>query len=342
MKKLLLIFMIFIFVSGCQQVPDIANQNKKDEEIQFNSNLPFPTLLPIKESEIRGINVAKNTFLTLDEMEMNLMYYLKNKISTKLFYSPGELLTATDVQNFLKNKTPENNGLNPENSTDKLITTLIEQDYKNNDNIEYVAIGIGIDPTYMPKKENNEIDYDSFLNYNAKIIGNEITNVIKDKLEYDFNIIYYFYQQSTNVVLPGTYFGYGEVSLKKDKKENNLEKVNVINEEYIPFLESTGAQKDNTLNEELKTLKSNVLKNFGDNIGINAIGYYQENNLNSLEINIILPTTTNIEGNIIVDYIESEINSLKKYNLKIKVNSAMGIPIGIIEINNKNINKIMY
>ena len=371
MKKKIILLSLVVILSGCSQSPQATNiNNGQAETVKQDSSLSFSSLLPQVPSNIRGINVANETYLTLDEMEIGLMNIASEYIDDSYLYDPGKVLTSEDASDFLEHEYSEtqynellknneelrNIGLNPIITEDPItkhnnVTTLLEQDYfkQNADGtrvIDYITIGVGVDTTNEIINTNGEKeivakDKIQFLDYDGKIIANKITNIIKKKPGYEnIEIIYAFYEQSENPILPGTFIAKGKVA----GDENTLEKLEPINEEYIPFLDSIGSEKDNELNNNILQMKNNIISYFGQNVGFSAIGFYRDDKILDLDIKISTINSSILEGSIMVDFVQNEIDKTlnTSSNVFLEIKSSMGTPIATIKKENRIINKIIY
>lgn len=365
MKRLALCLVIVgLMVSGCNQSPQTINQQGESvKQVEISSDSPYKMLLPINQSPIRGITVKSDTYVTLDNMELDLLGISTDNISTDYYYQQGEILTSKDATNLLAHKLSDsayqellktdskaqNVGLNPEVTSDPKtnvnnVVTLIEQDfYKNKGDqkqIEAVSIGIGVDLLAGNDDPNAQPDMNKFLDYDAKIIANQIAQVIHAKAGYDqIPIFFGFYQQSNNPVLPGVYIAKGYMH----GKDENLQKVDKVNQEYVPFLDEAGIKKDLDLNNKIQTFKNDLNAYFGNNVNVSCIGFYQNNKLNKANIKVIFPSISSIEGNAMINFIEKELKgpvSIHAYTM-VDVVSSTGAPIASLTKNGDSINKVL-
>ncbi len=351
--KIICLSILLFSLSGCNQSPQSINQQgQKVDEIAINTNINYEMLLPTIASPIRGISVNTNAYLTLDKMESDLLAIAPQYISTNNYYQPGEILTSKDaslllsphldqhqMENVLKNDPQAQNiGLNSNDFN--FVTTLIEQDFytsnKKGKKINHVAIGVGLNCD-NPQKPFNIND---FLEYDGKIIANQIAKVIRSKEQYkEIPIMFAFYKQSNNPILPGVYIANGNMSAK----DQNLVNINKLDNEYIPFLDSLGENKNPELNNKIQNMKNELKNYFGNTLNVNGIGYYQKNKLKQLNLEIIFPITSIIDGNVIINYIEQYLhkNLSLNANIYIDVRSSGGNTIASLTKENNKINKIV-
>lgn len=366
-KSLLGLLVILLSISGCNQAPQtIDAQGESVKPVSVNANIPFQMCLPISESPIRGIVVQSESYPNIDNMESGLLNQATNYIDKNLFYQQGEVLSGEDASNLLKhhlsdadfqtalNSDPQaqNIGLNPivkeddPTSKNNVVTTLIEQDfYKNKDEKEItaIAIGVGVDfPTSVDEQTGSTkvSDMEKFLTYDGKNIANQISQVVRSKPGYEqIPIMFGFYQQSANPTIPGVYIARGYLN----KNDANIQELTSVNQEYIPFLDELGIKRDLDLNNKVQTLKNELINYFGSDINLNALGFYVDNKLQYLDISIIFPSSSIVEGNAIINFIEEQLHSNVNINSKVKVSvvSAIGEPIGSLIKDGNNINKII-
>ena len=358
MKKILTIIMILLIVSGCNQKPPTINsQNQNVEEVVVGANSPFKMLLPATTSPIRGITVKSDTYFSLNNMEDLLLDISADYISNDLYFSQGNVLTGDDASNLLNTKLSDeefaqlvqsdpdaqNIGLN--SSDYNLVTTLIEHDFYegkgDKKEIKAISIGVGLDTTKYSKDADGNIDMERLLNHDGKIIANQIAQVIRAKAGYEtIPICFGFYNQSSNSVVPGVYIAKGEI--KSD--DENIQSLDSVNQEYVLFLNESGSQKDLDLNNKIQTLKNDLNSYFGDNVSVNCLGFYQNNKLKNIDIEIVYDSSSNVEGNAMINFIDNEVNSRLNidHDYLISVVSPTGSPIACIMKNGGSVNKVVY
>lgn len=358
MKKILLMIMVLLTVSGCnQKPPTIDAQNQNVEEVVVGANSPFKMLLPATTSPIRGITVKSDTYFSLNNMEDLLLDISADYIDKDLYFTQGNVLTSDDATSLLSSKLTDqeyaelvktdpdarNIGLNSKDYN--LVTTLIEHDFYegkgDKKEIKAISIGVGLDTTKYNKNANGQIDMERLLDHDGKIIANQIAQVIRSKSGYaEIPICFGFYNQSSNSVVPGVYIAQGEIK----SSEDNIQKLDTVNQEYVLFLNESGSKKDIDLNNKIQTLKNDLTSYFGETVNINCLGFYQDNKLKNIDIEIVFDSNSNIEGNAMINFIDNEVNSHLNidYDYLISVVSPTGSPIACMMKNGGTVNKVVY
>lgn len=364
MKKILLLTMVVFGVSSCNQSPQTINQQGESvKQVDISTDAPFEMQLPINSSPIRGITVKSDTYFTLDNMELDLLDLSATKISTDYYYQQGEILTAKDATNLLSHKLSEeafqellktdpeakNVGLNPQITDDpntnlNYVTTLLEQDFyqQSGDQKTIKAIGVGVGVDLAPHTTDSDFkpDMNKFLEHDGKIIANQIAEVVRSREGYDkLPIFFGFYQQSTNPVVPGAFIASGYL----DTNDENVQKLVEVNQEYVPFLDEAGIAKDLDVNNKVQTLKNDLNAYFGNNVNLSCVGFYNNNKLTKININVIFPTVSKIEGNAIINFIEKELKGSVNLNAytTVEVVSSSGEAIASLTKNGSTINKVV-
>lgn len=368
MKKIILLFVMIFGLSGCNQSPQTINsQGEVVAEKTVSINGPYKMNLPLEESPIRGIVKQSDSYPTIDAMEAGLLKLAPNYVSTKYYYQQGQILSGEDASlllnhhlsdeefNQLKQTDPnaQNIGLNPiikaddPNSEKNMVTTLLEQDFYTGSGdekeIKTVVIGVGLNlPMHLDQNTKQLVfdDFDKFLTYDGKLIANQLISTIRSKDGYNtIPIMFGFYQQSKNPIIPGNFIAQGYVN----ENQQTLETIDKVNQEYVPFLDQIGINKDIDLNNKVQTLKNDLINYFGTDVNLSCTGFYEDNKLKHLDFTIIFPSNSMLEGGAIVNFIENELNNKINVNCEINASvvSATGTPIGSLIKRNNKITKII-
>lgn len=277
----------------------------------------YRTLVPYKESVARGLVVSNmNTKYNVKEVENGLMRISQNEFSTDQYYfQEGQYVDKDMVkywiarENQTTDKGPEYQGLNPsaldESGQDLepvvkaetapvYLAHIVEQNYlkKTEDNkvaIGGVSIGLALNSIYYYQKEQygefyeQKID-DAKLEEEGKKIAAEVVNRLRQRagLEEVPILVALYKQQPKNSIVPGTYFTYSVA----DSRSNKLGDWMGINEEYVTFPMSSPEDIYREMNTKFENFKQDIDKYFSNYTSVIGTGFYQNNTISSLEIEI--------------------------------------------------------
>lgn len=346
MKKIVILLLLGITLSGCNQSPPSNLDDTQTTEIVESSG-NYKIESPLGESPIKGISTTTDSYVDYDDMESGLVDLSKEFIATSnYFYKPGDILTQDDVNELLQRESNEYpNGLNlPENNDPKenpiYVNTIVEGDFytlneKSEQKVDTIALGFGIDTTYTydENKDDVNIDDDKIENFITKYIANKVVTYIRNvkKLE-DLNVICAFYKESNDMLLPGDYYTYGYI----DKDDEGLENIKKQNIEYKIFPDYTS---EDTINLEIENFVDKLNEFFISNTGISSIGKYEDDKLVNLDMEIIIQYYSEINLDSLIQYIKdnltNELISIPK--LTITVKSSSGDTYAILEYNSAKI-----
>lgn len=284
---------------------------------QISSNY-YKTLIPYKESASRGL-VVSNIYTKYDmkEAELGLMRISQNKFDTeKYYFQEGQYLSEDTVKNWLarpnqtKDKGPEYQGLNPSSIDEETgqemdptirateapvyLAHLIEQNYltKTEDNkvkLSGISIGLALNSIYYYQKEKYGEFYEQKipedeLEKEGKKIAQEVINRLRTRSELaDVPIVIaLFKQEERNSIVPGTYFAYNSV----DANQSALGDWEDVQEKYVKFPMSSPDEMYRDLNKKFLDFKQDVDKYFSNFTSVFATGFYQNNKIQKLDIEI--------------------------------------------------------
>jgi protein involved in sex pheromone biosynthesis len=241
-------------------------------------------------------------------------------------YQEGQLLSKKTVESWLKRKyTPSqlkekqealkkanlnpssivNDGLNPiENESKKLnedekaeaspiyLNHILEQDYLKKSGkevkIEGIAIGLAMNSVYYYQEEHGyprelKISQSDMLKQ-GKAIAQEILSRLRKTNEFkDIPITFaIFRQQSQSSVVPGSYVAMTSVS----GNESSINGWDKINEKYylFPSAAATADYRDDAM--KMVNFKSDIENYFPNYTGVVGTGFYKDNELIQLKIDI--------------------------------------------------------
>ncbi|MER2108519.1 MAG: CamS family sex pheromone protein [Solibacillus sp.] len=278
----------------------------------------YRTLIPYKESSTRGLVVSNlNTKYDMKEVENGLMRLSQREFDTSNYYfQEGQYLSASTVKNWLarpnqtSKEAPNEQGLNPSSLDAKTNTEMdpvvkaekapiylshiVEQNYltKTDDNkvkLGGVSIGLALNSIYYYQKEQYGEFYEepieqAQLEKAGKAIAEEIITRLRARPELaDVPILVgLFRQEAKNSIVPGTYFSYAVSSAGS----NNAGSWEGINERYVTFPMSSPGEKYREINKEFQNFKQDVDTYFSNFTSVFGTGFYRNDGIQSLEIEI--------------------------------------------------------
>ena len=277
----------------------------------------YKTLVPYKESVARGLVVSNmNTKYNIKEVENGLMRISQNEFPTDEYYfQEGQYIDGDMVkywvarENQTSEKGPEFQGLNP-SSEDKsgnelapekkaekapiYLAHVVEQNYlmKTSDNkvtIGGVSIGLALNSVYYYQKEQygefyeQKID-DAKLEVEGKKIAEEVVDRLRQRvgLEEVPIVVALYKQEPKNSIVPGTYFAYSVAN----KGKNDLGEWKGLNEKFVTFPMNNPEEIYRDMNKKFQNFKQDIDKYFSNYTSVIGTGFYQNNTISSLEIEI--------------------------------------------------------
>lgn len=281
----------------------------------------YRTLVPYKESASRGL-VVSNVYTKYDtkEVENGLMRISQEAFPTEdYFFQEGQYLSKDLVTNLLgrSNQTDDAvkefgesyRGLNPSDvdaAGNKLapevkaveapvyLSHIVEQNYltkTDNDKVALggISIGLALNSIYYYQKEQYGEYYEepipqAKLEKAAKDMAQEIINRMRQRPELA-NVpitIGLFKQEVRNAIVPGTYFMYTTV----EGGSSSLGEWKAINEKYVTLPMSSPDEVYRELNTKFQNFKQDIDEYFANFTSVVGQGFYQDNGLAKLDIEI--------------------------------------------------------
>ena len=268
----------------------------------------YKTLVPYKESASRGL-VVSNIFTKYDikEVETGLMRLSQNEFDTeKYFFQEGQYLDTETVSSWLARSNQTEDGLNPAapkgmdpekraKEAPVYLAHLVEQNYlvKTNDNkvtLGGISIGLALNSTYYYQKEQYGEYYeekisDAALAEKGKEMANEVISRLRARPELqDIPIVIGLYkQEERNSIVPGSYFSYNVSKAGQNGLSGDWQG---IKEEYVTFPMSNPEDIYRDINDGFQNFKQDVDKYFSNYTSVIGRGFYQNNKIQQLSIEI--------------------------------------------------------
>lgn len=351
MKKLrwIPVALTLVMLAGCtsplsKDSKEVVSSNKSGEETTIIPNTTtdgqyYRTLLPYKESPSRGL-IVSNVYSKYDvkEVENGL-----TRISRKTydpddyFFQEGQYLDSDTVSSWLARSNQTDDGLNPSDkglsAKEKAkkapiyLSHIVEQDYltqsgKNKVKLSGISIGLALNSIYYYQKESYGATYeepisDADLLSNGKKMAAEIVKRMR-KIEGLANVpitVGLFKQSARGDIVPGTYITYGEVNESK----KSVSKWNNIDEQYVLFPMTNPTDVYKQVNDNFNTFKTNIDSYFANSANIIGTGFYIDDKVNSLKIEMPIKFYGSSEITGFTQYASSEVLKQFPKSMKIEV-----------------------
>ncbi|OZM56828.1 hypothetical protein CIB95_08630 [Lottiidibacillus patelloidae] len=314
-----------IVLSGCipsfeSEEEKIEEIKEEEDQLIILPNIKtaeeyYQTVLPYEHSEARGLILyGLNSRLDIDELEIGLMRLAQDTFSPeKYFFQEGQLLSGNVVNNWLKRKDAHELGLNP------AVNILPEDTWqekinKNKEKPSYLSYIL--EHNYLVKKEEgvvelggvvlgvslNSIFYidvyddarlkhfdhvvlnDEEIEKQGKIIAGKIAQRVRSMPNMvDVPIIIGLFKEAPkSSVIPGSFIAMTVVEPGK----SSIASWKAINEKYVLFPSSDAAKTDTTMSNQFEQFKEKIDEFFPNYVGIIGKGFYKDDNLQRLVIDI--------------------------------------------------------
>ena len=300
-----------------QQSDDEDVETTHIPNMQLSDNY-YKTLVPYKESATRGLVVSNiNTKYDLKEVENGLMRISQNVFSTdEFFFQEGQYLSRSTVENWLArpnqtlNEEESEQGLNPSSVNEKTgealpasekaekapiyLAHIVEQNYlkKVGDNkigLGGVSIGLALNSVYYYQLEQygeyyeRPIDDKELIKEGEKIAQQVIERLrARPELADVPIVIGLFKQLEKNSIVPGTYLQYAV----SDSGKGSLGEWKKIDEHFATFPMSSPKDKYRDMNQDFLNFKQDIDLYFSNFTSVIGTGFYQNDEIQSLEIEI--------------------------------------------------------
>jgi len=292
---------------------EVVKETEKSEEattiipsLQISDQY-YRTILPYEESASRGL-IVSNIYSKYDvkEVENGLLRLSQRSFSPDdFFFQEGQKLSNKTLTSWLARSSQTDDGLNPArpegNMTEELAKTapiylahIVEQNYlvKSEDNkvrLGGISIGLAMNSTYYYQKEDFGATYEEPIPQakiveNGKKMANEIIKRMRAMkgLETIPITVGLFRQESRNSIVPGTYFAYGVAGEGKASIANWAG----INEEFVLFPQPVSEEKYREVGQSFNNFKQDVEVYFSNFTSIVGTGYYQDDRIKKMTIDI--------------------------------------------------------
>ena len=297
--------------SGTDEETEVINEKEEVEtaiipSMQLDDQF-YRTLLPYKESATRGKIVNRlNSRYDITETENGLLRLSQKQFSPDDYYfQEGQKITDEDVTSWLQRTSKDNPaGLNEADSRSaeqkkagerppaEILAHVIEQNYlvkTNEETIRLGGISVGLALNSMYYSSEDGISYEeeipqAQIEKEGKRMADEIVKRLRDKegLADVPIVVGLFKQNSANAMVPGTYFSYGAAP----GGEGAVANWTAVNEAYVLFPTNGADERYRDIDTAFRNFKQDVEIYFSNFTSVIGTGFYQENQLKELKIEI--------------------------------------------------------
>lgn len=312
-----MLLVVLLVLSAC--TPNFEKDEEivqKTEETTEQAIIPkykisdeyYRTILPFKTGKSRGlVNYTVYNRLDIDELEMGLMRVAQEHFdSNNYFFQEGQYVTSEMVEDWVGRQSEKNaEGLNPAlnektataeqfRKNPKYLSHVMEHDYlkKDKDNkVELGGVVIGLalksvynftEPTMGYPRE--EAISPAEIEKQGKAIALQVLQRLHGikALEGVPIVIALFQEKPRDSVVPGNFISKAFIS----GNSNSISKWDKINERYVLFPSQDG--KDSYYDDytRMMNFKSDIEQYFPNFVGVVGRGYYVDDQLQEMTIDI--------------------------------------------------------
>lgn len=321
MKKILLVLIVLMFVTGCGHNSNAIIDSNPDQEY-------FSMAKDYKKGVSGFYIIGHNDFrIDTDQVELGIMKIASNKYSSSnTYYQTGQYLKRSQLKKIVT----EFNKIKINNKSTNLINYIYESNYVgNNSKLKGLSLAINIS-NELNLKDQQLIEH---LEKNIKIL---LTEIRKNKELANTNIIIGIYKsQLQSSVVPGNYIAWGST-------KNNQISFNSINQHTLDLTNANLKEIDENTYQSFYTLSSNLRKKY-NNLVISGTAEYEDKNLQQITMNCNVGAMAISNLMAVGEDIIYEINSLFNGDkqIKIVINNDNKDRAFVI-FNNKNRNGNIY
>ncbi|GAF65542.1 hypothetical protein BTS2_2440 [Bacillus sp. TS-2] len=285
--------------------------------------------------------------LDLDHLEVGLTRVATEYFdNNRYFFREGQFVTRTELNNWLRRYDEEDNplGLNPalaggedkdmkerEEEAPRFLSHILEHNYlveNDNGNFEVggIVIGISLNDTYHFSIDTDEgrYLYDVALEHSQALAqGKEAAELIVSRLrdsskeEGAFNdipiIVALFQEEARSSAIPGSFVAHAVA-----EPNEGLSRWQDINEQYYLFPSSAANSDVRNDADQFNSFKEEIQNFFENFVGVHGRGFYNNNKLQELTIEIPLQYQGKTEIVALTQFAASEIK--QRYDDSLKVN----------------------
>ncbi|GEL76695.1 CamS family sex pheromone protein [Tenuibacillus multivorans] len=310
MKRMAILLTVLIVVSGCAPQYDTEeeviqdNTEETDEEQRFIvpnniSENEYQTILPYQPSAARGVitNQVSNRY-DIDELEQGLIRHAKSTFDPEEYlFQEGQYLTEDMILGWIDDLNPAD-----KNSPDKeyheenprVFSHVLEHNYlvrgeENRVELAGITLGIALKSEYAFQTEiggttyYTEISMEEMLETGKEVTENLLSRIRDIEELQEVPIMVALYRENkTNAITPGNYVAKAEV----EPLEQTVNEWETINENYVLFPSNEAETDYYEQSETMREFSQSVQNYFPNYIGVVGKGFYINDQLQELSINI--------------------------------------------------------
>ncbi|MDD9149739.1 CamS family sex pheromone protein [Sporolactobacillus sp. CQH2019] len=342
----LIVLSLQLALAGCSQGSSQNSVVKKNGGTQTTQLIPganskdYQSLRPVSNDQMRGyINYGVNNRVDVDQLELGLMNMSKSVFSPDQYvFQSGQYLTENDINGMLYRQGQEKNktsgslpGLNPPlgtgktavqraQSSPKYLNYVLEQDYlKKSSNGKYVLAGVSIavslnsvySDQIMDQNQNINSIQEQLNSATVKAWGRSVAPKILQRVRSVKGLskvpvfLTLYMTAAPDSLIPGDYFAKTTVSAGS----TTIDKWTTVNDQHVLFPSTAASSQYKADLAKFNTFKSDVQKYYPDFVGVVGKGFYENQTLTDLTIDINLRFMDETEIIGFTNYVASIVNN---------------------------------
>ena len=282
MKKLFIILICFIAVTGCTKEESINNE-VQTYSLKYNDDY-YTIYLPYKKGVGNNYILNSNVVdFNVDNIERGLVQISANEFDVnKYYYQEGQYLKESDLKtllskdslNKISEKTIDGKKIKP-----TLIAGIFEKNFLNKSGeLKGISLGVVLNPYQSYDSNNNYVKYnqDDLVNF-GKERSKELVKYLQNEKKINVPILVALYiEASPNSNVGGNYLYYGV----SDK--DNIE-FHYINQKSYYMNNGNVKNMDSTNFNNFKKYEE-LIRNYDNSIYVSGLGSFNGDKLNKLDI----------------------------------------------------------
>lgn len=344
MKKivsLLLTAVLLLGVSGCKEKSAVQNSDNTEETEALQEG-DYSALLPFEAGTARNKHAALMTNQTeTTTVGKGLMEYSKQHFDPDSYaYKDSQFLTysaldaVSDGIGLLGRTSEKNpNGLNPKKgasfttdngvktiSSEVVLLDIYELDWYQNKELEGISLALVLN-SVIGDREDPDIITDEMLRTYGEDAGRKTVSYLRKthpEIGQKTPIYVTIYKEGgVNNTLPGVFLSEAYFASKTVGEFQDLE------EQWVIFPGDAASKLDESTASAFDKLKKEIRNVLPDSTSVIALGYYKEEELDTLEITVTIHAKTYAEAHALIQIINSNMSLFqsKRYGVKVTINN---------------------
>ena len=330
MKKLFIILICFIAVTGCTKDENVVNEIQT-YSLQYNDDY-YTIYLPYKKGVGNNYILNSNVVdFNVDSIERGLVQISANEFDVnKYYYQEGQYLTQDNLKKLLS-KDKLNKAGEKTVSGKKIKPTLIAGIYEKNflnkkGELKGMSLGIVLNPYQSYDSNNNYVKYDQdeLIDF-GKDRSKTLIKYLREEKKITVPILVALYvEASPNSNVGGNYLYYGITS-------NDSIDFHYINQKNYYMNNSNVKNMDSANYNNFKKFED-LIRNYDNSIYVSGLGSFNGNKLKKLDIVITKTHYSYGELLYISQYLsENTINYFKDIKVVIEIKAINEVKAYIVK-----------